>query len=116
MEGCRLSYSEATRVLLRSTASRYWVRSLVPTEINSMRPARCGIMKIIEGTSSMMPNLGFGISYPSTSSTSRPARSINLRASSISSRLVIIGSSIPRLPVPALARSMARTWIRKISG
>jgi len=39
MAGCRLSYSPATRALSRSTASRYWVRSLVPTDRKSTRRA-----------------------------------------------------------------------------
>jgi hypothetical protein len=42
----------------------------------------------------------------------RPRR----RASSTSSRLVTIGSKMLRLPVAALARSIARTWIKKNPG
>jgi hypothetical protein len=46
--------------LLRSTASRYWVRSLLPTDRKSTRRARARAWYTAEGTSTMTPIGGSG--------------------------------------------------------
>src|SRR3569623_1061822 len=94
--GCSASYKAATRALLRSTASKYWVRSLLPMERKSTRRAISCAWYTADGTSTITPSAGIAMSSP-CSSNSRCARSTRRRASSTSAIWLTMGSRRRRM-------------------
>ena len=113
--GCVGSYKCAMRSFTRSTASRYWMRSLVPTLKNAQSLARMSAVVAALGISIIAPT-----SMVSSNAWPRALSSVLHSASTAlawpsSSEPLIIGYISRTFPC-ALASRMARSWSLKISG
>ena len=106
-------YRFATRSFPRSTASVYWIRSLVPIEKNETSRAKTAAMRAALGTSIMMPTgISRSKSIPSSSSSSATSwRIIFVWRSSIA---VEISGNMIRMGPKAEARRIARSCTRNI--
>ena len=94
-DGSAAEYSSATVSLVRSTASVYWIRSLVPIEKKSTSFARWSAIRAAAGTSTMMPTGRFSrIACPSAASSAATS-SRTARACRNSSRVETQGEQDP---------------------
>ena len=108
------SYRSATFSFSRSTASVYWIRSLVPILKNLARVPNTSAVSAAEGISIMMPTSRFSSNSVFSARSSLWHSSSSALASSSSSTPEIIGYITLRFPL-TLARSRALSWVRKIS-
>ncbi|MCY1447789.1 hypothetical protein D9M71_644250 [compost metagenome] len=96
--GCSGEYSSPTASLLRSAASRYWTRSLVPIDRKSTKSMKLSSAIAAAGTSIIAPNgMCSATSWPSARSSSA-CLFRRRRTASSSSRVLTIGSRMRSLP------------------